>query len=88
MTWQLLLSTALGPAFCVCQASYATVRHASPFHRAGLTTWPHTARRADAQGGLDRGAGVPDVTSEDSVDMCPPLLNPFRRGTMAARHLP
>ena len=37
MTWQLLLSTALGPAFCVCRESYATVRHAPPFHRADLS---------------------------------------------------
>ena len=79
MTWQLLLSTALGPAFCVCQASYATVRHASPFHRSDLTTWPLMARRTDVQRGIDRGAGVSDETSEDNVDLCPPLSNPFRR---------
>ena len=37
MTWQILLSTALGPAFCVCRESYATVRHAPLYHRADLS---------------------------------------------------
>ena len=30
--WQQLLSTSLGPAFCVCTPSYATVRYSPPFH--------------------------------------------------------
>ena len=29
--WQMLLSVALGPAFCVCRPSYANVRHSPPY---------------------------------------------------------
>ena len=65
MTWQLLLSTALGPAFCVCQASYVTVCHASPFYGSLLPSmWPLVARRADVQGGIADDTGVSVEASE------------------------
>ena len=68
VTWQLLLSVALGPAFCVCRASYVTISHAPPYHGYALpSAWPHSGRQTgDHEGTGDHaGSGSVDVPGED-----------------------
>ena len=74
VTWQILLSVALGPAFCVCRASYVTVSHAPPYHGYALpSAWPHSARRTDSCEGIDErdgpslgGVSDADIDSDES----------------------
>ena len=76
-TWQLLLSVALGPAFCVCQASYVTVSYAPPFHESALPSmWPLSARRAGVQGGVGGGTGSSVEASEIGEGFEIPLAEP------------
>ena len=57
--WQLLLSAALGPAFCVCRPSYATVSHSPPFHELALPSmWPARGVRTGTHEGVDRSSGI------------------------------
>ena len=57
--WQLLLSVALGPAFCVCRPSYVTISHAPPFHDCTLpSAWLPPGSKADTRGGVGRSAGL------------------------------
>ena len=79
-TWQLLLSVALGPAFCVCQASYVTVCHAPPFYESILPSmWPLAARRADVQGGVGGDTGSSVEASEIGEGFEIPLAEPSLR---------
>ena len=62
VVWQLLLSTALGPAFCVCRPSYVTVRHSPPYQDFVLPSmWPTRDEDAEAREAAPR---FPDGTLE------------------------
>ena len=75
--WQLLLSVALGPAFCVCRPSYVTVSHAPPYHECALlSAWLSPWCQASACGNTDGPAGPGSVdTPSDSDDSDGPLFN-------------
>ena len=57
--WQLLLSVALGPAFCVCRASYVTVSYSPPFHSCALpSSWLPAGDAIDTQEDRYRSQGL------------------------------
>ena len=63
--WQMLLSVALGPAFCVCRPSYVSVCHSQPYGDVVLpSSW------LSRGGGAERSVEVPQGVSD------PVLLQP------------